>query len=74
MPCCAQVKHSHLTDVDTTDMSAAWAQSSKIVQRHQSECEKPETMAYACILPGRYQEKMAAAKGVANFERPSLKK
>jgi len=49
-----QVKHSHLTDVDTTDMSAAWAQSSKIVQR--------------------YQEKMAAAKGVANFERPSLKK
>ncbi|CAE7424717.1 mfap-1 [Symbiodinium sp. KB8] len=39
-----QVKHSHLTDVDTTDMSAAWAQSSKIVQR--------------------YQEKMAAAKGV----------
>jgi len=49
-----QVKHSHLTDVDTTDMSAAWAQSSKIVQR--------------------YQEKMAAAKGVGNFERPSLKK
>ena len=29
----AEVKHSHLTDVDTTDMSAAWAQSSKIVQR-----------------------------------------
>mmetsp|Transcript_39063 Transcript_39063/g.72765 ORF Transcript_39063/g.72765 Transcript_39063/m.72765 type:complete len:474 (+) Transcript_39063:102-1523(+) len=49
-----QVKHSHLTDVDTTDMSAAWAQSSKIVQR--------------------YQEKMASAKGITNFERPSLKK
>lgn len=48
-----QVKHSHLTDVDTTDMSAAWAQSSKVVQR--------------------YQEKMAAAKGVGNFERPSMK-
>jgi len=48
-----QVKHSHLTDVDTTDMSAAWAQSSKVVQR--------------------YQEKMAAAKGVGNFERPSVK-
>ena len=28
-----QVKHSHLTDVDTTDMSAAWSQSSKVVQR-----------------------------------------
>lgn len=28
-----EVKHSHLTDVDTTDMSAAWAQSSKVVQR-----------------------------------------
>ncbi|CAK9085791.1 unnamed protein product [Durusdinium trenchii] len=48
-----QVKHSHLTDVDTTDMSAAWSQSSKVVQR--------------------YQEKMAAAKGVTNFERPSMK-
>lgn len=48
-----QVKHSHLTDVDTTDMSAAWAQSSKVVQR--------------------YQEKMAAAKGVGNFERPTMK-
>ena len=30
---CTEVKHSHLTDVDTTDMSAAWAQSSKVVQR-----------------------------------------
>eukprot|EP00930_Biecheleria_cincta_P054980 TRINITY_DN41353_c0_g1_i1.p1 TRINITY_DN41353_c0_g1~~TRINITY_DN41353_c0_g1_i1.p1 ORF type:complete len:473 (+),score=167.93 TRINITY_DN41353_c0_g1_i1:146-1564(+) len=49
-----QVKHSHLTDVDTTDMSAAWSQSSKQVQR--------------------YQEKMAGAKGVMNFDRPSLKK
>ncbi|CAJ1399194.1 unnamed protein product [Effrenium voratum] len=37
-----QVKHSHLTDVDTTDMSAAWAQSSKVVQRREPsrvECE-----------------------------------
>lgn len=49
-----QVKHSHLTDVDTTDMSAAWSQSSKQVQR--------------------YQEKMAGAKGVMNFDRPGLKK
>merc|ERR1719329_1588711 len=24
-----QVKHTHLTDVDTTDMSAAWSQHSK---------------------------------------------
>merc|ERR1712187_319727 len=46
-----QVKHTHLTDADTTDMSAAWSQNSKLVQR--------------------YQEKMAAAKGVGNFERPS---
>lgn len=46
-----QVKHTHLTEVDTTDMSAAWAQNSKLVQR--------------------YQEKMASAKGVVNFERPS---
>jgi len=49
-----QVKHSHLTDSDTTDMTAAWSQSSKQVQR--------------------YQEKMAGAKGVFNFDRPSLKK
>merc|ERR1719382_1900069 len=46
-----QVKHTHLTDVDTTDKTAAWAQNSKLVQR--------------------YQEKMAGAKGVTNFERPS---
>lgn len=46
-----QVKHTHLTDVDTTDMSAAWAQNTKLVQR--------------------YQERMAGAKGVTNFERPS---
>jgi len=32
-----QVKHSHLTDADTTDMSAAWAQSSKQVQRYQEK-------------------------------------
>mmetsp|Transcript_64319 Transcript_64319/g.112167 ORF Transcript_64319/g.112167 Transcript_64319/m.112167 type:complete len:490 (-) Transcript_64319:147-1616(-) len=30
-----QVKHTHLTDVDTTDMSAAWSQHSKQVQRYQ---------------------------------------
>mmetsp|Transcript_64472 Transcript_64472/g.186874 ORF Transcript_64472/g.186874 Transcript_64472/m.186874 type:complete len:492 (-) Transcript_64472:89-1564(-) len=30
-----QVKHTHLTDVDTTDKSAAWAQSSKPMQRYQ---------------------------------------
>jgi microfibrillar-associated protein 1 len=30
-----QVKHSHLTEVDTTDRSAAWAQHSKQVQRYQ---------------------------------------
>merc|ERR550525_2295467 len=32
-----QVKHTHLTDVDTTDMSAAWAQQSKQVQRYQEK-------------------------------------
>lgn len=32
-----QVKHSHLTDVDTTDKSAAWAQNSKPVQRYQEK-------------------------------------
>merc|ERR1719171_646719 len=30
-----QVKHTHLTDVDTTDMSAAWSQHNKQVQRYQ---------------------------------------
>jgi len=30
-----QVKHTHLTDVDTTDMSAAWSQHSKQVQKYQ---------------------------------------
>mmetsp|Transcript_4486 Transcript_4486/g.10424 ORF Transcript_4486/g.10424 Transcript_4486/m.10424 type:complete len:485 (-) Transcript_4486:59-1513(-) len=45
-----QVKHSHLTQVDTTDKSAAWAQQDKQVQK--------------------YQEKMAAAKGVDKFDRP----
>merc|ERR1719183_1673159 len=28
-----QVKHTHLTEVDTTDMSAAWAQSTKQIER-----------------------------------------
>lgn len=46
-----QVKHTHLTDVDTTDMSAAWSQHTKQVQR--------------------YQERMAGAKGVMNFDRPA---
>jgi len=46
-----QVKHTHLTAVDTTDMQAAWSQQSKQVQR--------------------YQEKMAGAKGVNAFDRPS---
>merc|ERR1712232_960136 len=46
-----QVKHTHLTEVDTTDMSAAWSQHSKQVQR--------------------YQEKMAAAKGINNFDKPT---
>jgi len=32
-----QVKHSHLTESDTTDMTAAWAQSSKQVQRYQEK-------------------------------------
>lgn len=49
-----QVKHTHLTDVDTTDMSAAWSHHSKQVQR--------------------YQEKMASASGVMNFDRPSSSK
>lgn len=46
-----QVKHTHLTDVDTTDFQAAWSQNSRQVQK--------------------YQERMAAAKGVNNFDRPS---
>lgn len=46
-----QVKHSHLTDVDTTDMSAAWSQHTKQIQR--------------------YQERMASAKGVNHFDRPT---
>jgi len=47
-----QTKHTHLTDVDTTDFQAAWSQSNRQVQR--------------------YQERMATAKGVNNFDRPSL--
>jgi len=46
-----QVKHTHLTEVDTTDFQAAWSQNSRQVQK--------------------YQEKMAAAKGVNAFARPS---
>lgn len=30
-----QVKHTHLTESDTTDMSAAWAQRTKEIQRYQ---------------------------------------
>jgi len=48
----SQVKHTHLTAEDTTDQTAAWAQSS----------QKPIQ---------RYQEKMATAKGVNAFDRPS---
>jgi len=32
-----QVKHTHLTAVDTTDMSAAWSQSTKQIQRYQEK-------------------------------------
>lgn len=46
-----QVKHTHLTDVDTTDMTAAWAQSDKMAER--------------------YQRRMATAKGVNAFDRPT---
>lgn len=46
-----QVKHTHLTDADTTDFSAAWSQHTKQIQR--------------------YQEKMAAAKGINQFDRPA---
>lgn len=49
-----QVKHTHLSEADTTDMSAAWSQSTKQIQR--------------------YQEKMAGASGVNNFDRPSTRK
>eukprot|EP00927_Polykrikos_kofoidii_P038669 TRINITY_DN33084_c0_g1_i1.p1 TRINITY_DN33084_c0_g1~~TRINITY_DN33084_c0_g1_i1.p1 ORF type:complete len:491 (+),score=148.73 TRINITY_DN33084_c0_g1_i1:151-1623(+) len=48
-----QVKHTHLTEVDTTDKTAAWAQHNKQVQK--------------------YQERMATAKGIENFDRPSLR-
>merc|ERR1719356_1470676 len=30
-----QVKHTHLTEADTTDMTAAWSQHSKQVQKYQ---------------------------------------
>merc|ERR1719235_508873 len=33
----SQVKHSHLTAVDTTDTQAAWAQSSKPIQKYQEK-------------------------------------
>jgi len=32
-----QTKHTHLTDVDTTDMSAAWSQQNKQVQKYQEK-------------------------------------
>jgi len=37
-----QVKHTHLTDVDTTDMSAAWAQHSKVMQKYQERMAGPK--------------------------------
>lgn len=33
----SQVKHTHLTDVDTTDMTSAWTQQDKSVQRYQEK-------------------------------------
>merc|ERR1712190_675218 len=30
-----QVKHTHLTEVDTTDMSAAWSKHTKQIERYQ---------------------------------------
>lgn len=30
-----QVKHTHLTDVDTTDQTAAWSQHTKVMQKYQ---------------------------------------
>ena len=60
---CAQVKHSHLTDVDTTDMSAAWAQSSKIVQRRQPECEKLEILPMCAFFPAGTRKKWRLQKG-----------
>jgi len=32
-----QVKHTHLTEADTTDMSAAWSQHSKVTQKYQEK-------------------------------------
>lgn len=49
-----QVKHTHLTEVDTTDMSAAWSKHTKQIER--------------------YQERMATASGVNNFDRPGAVK
>jgi len=46
-----QVKHTHLTEADTTDMTAAWSQHTKQVQR--------------------YQERMAGASGINNFDKPT---
>jgi len=48
-----QVKHTHLTESDTTDKTAAWAQHTKQV--------------------AQYQQKMAGAKGIMNFDRPALR-
>merc|ERR1719330_308506 len=32
-----QVKHTHLTDVDTTDQTAAWSQHTKVMQKYQEK-------------------------------------
>jgi len=32
-----QVKHTHLTDVDTTDQTAAWSQQTKVMQKYQEK-------------------------------------
>lgn len=32
-----QVKHTHLTDVDTTDQTAAWSQHTKVMEKYQTK-------------------------------------
>merc|ERR1719150_3514937 len=32
-----QVKHTHLTDVDTTDQTAAWSQHTKVMEKYQQK-------------------------------------
>merc|ERR1719181_2295042 len=69
-----QVKHTHLTDVDTTDMSAAWAQHNKQVQRYQermasasgvNDFSRPSTGSGSSFAPAPAQD------GRVSFSRPS---